>query len=305
MPILSKGTDFGATEQVTSTKLDTLVDGADFTDTSGNAVNSASTTGTCVSGGGLEVTSGGQLQVKDADIAAVKLASNSVITAKILDANVTKAKIENLADYKVLGNVSGGSAAPAEVAILDEDTLSSDSATSLATQQSIKAYVDGLRNTSISSLATAHEITVSSEAVFVDLSTLTTAITTKEEDSTFVISGMINIGYVSSSSNYLFKIQYKVGSGSYQDFNLPTGASNRITGHFSSIQSQSNTDQLEAIAFTVPFVDPAYSVGDVLTFKIQGTDVTGTDNIFLNRSESDTDNVDHRRAISTLKVEEL
>jgi len=142
MPILSKGTDFTATEQVTSTKLDNLVDGADFTDTSGNAVNSASTTGTCVSGGGIEVTSGGQLQVKDADIAAAKLASNSVITAKILDANVTKAKIENLADYKVLGNVSGGAAAPAEVAILDEDTMSSDSATSLATQQSIKAYAN-------------------------------------------------------------------------------------------------------------------------------------------------------------------
>ena len=76
MPILSKGTDFTATEQVTSTKLDNLVDGADFTDTSGNAVNSASTTGTCVSGGGIEVTSGGQLQVKDADIDLVKFSTN-------------------------------------------------------------------------------------------------------------------------------------------------------------------------------------------------------------------------------------
>ena len=132
MPVLSKGTDFGATEQVTSTKLDNLVDGADFTDTSGNAVDSSSTTGTCVSGGGLEVTSGGQLQVKD----------SAISTVKILNSNVTKAKIENLADYKVLGNVSGGAAAPAEVAILDEDTMSSDSATSLATQQSIKAYAD-------------------------------------------------------------------------------------------------------------------------------------------------------------------
>ena len=132
MPILSKGTDFTATEQVTSTKLDNLVDGADFTDTSGNAVDSSSTTGTCVVGGGLEVTSGGQLQVKD----------SAISTVKILNSNVTKAKIENLADYKVLGNVSGGAAAPAEVAILDEDTMSSDSATSLATQQSIKAYAD-------------------------------------------------------------------------------------------------------------------------------------------------------------------
>ena len=63
-------------------------------------------------------------------------------TSKILDANVTKTKIENVADYKVLGNVSGAAAAPQEVAILDEDDMVSDSDTSLATQQSIKAYVD-------------------------------------------------------------------------------------------------------------------------------------------------------------------
>ncbi len=71
-----------------------------------------------------------------------KIAAANITTSLIADSNVTKAKIENLADYKVLGNVSGGAAAPAEVAILDEDNMSSDSATSLATQQSIKAYVD-------------------------------------------------------------------------------------------------------------------------------------------------------------------
>jgi len=77
-------------------------------------------------------------------IAAGGLATDAVETAKIKDANVTKAKIENLADYKVLGNVSGGAAAPAEVALLDEDDLTSDSDTSLATQQSIKAYADAI-----------------------------------------------------------------------------------------------------------------------------------------------------------------
>jgi len=133
MPILNKGTDFGTTDQVTSAKLDSLVDGADFTNTSGTAINSSGTTGTCVSDGGLEVTDpGGQLQIK----------SNGVTTAKILDANVTKAKIENVANMKALGNTSGSAAAPQEVSILDEDNMSSNSATSLATQQSIKAYVD-------------------------------------------------------------------------------------------------------------------------------------------------------------------
>ena len=70
------------------------------------------------------------------------LTAGSILTADIADANVTKAKIENLSDYTVLGNVSGGAAAPAEVSILDEDDMSSDSNTAIATQQSIKAYVD-------------------------------------------------------------------------------------------------------------------------------------------------------------------
>ncbi len=133
MPILNKGTDFATNDQVTSAKLDNLVDAADFTNTSGTAIDSSGTTGTCVSDGGLEVTDpGGQLQIK----------SNGVTTAKILDANVTKAKIENVANMKALGNTSGSATAPQEVSILDEDNMSSNSATSLATQQSIKAYVD-------------------------------------------------------------------------------------------------------------------------------------------------------------------
>ncbi len=80
MPVLSTGHNFSATEQITSTKLNNIANAADFTDTSGSAVNSASSTGTCVNGGGLEVTSGGQLQVKDDDIDFVKLSDDAALT---------------------------------------------------------------------------------------------------------------------------------------------------------------------------------------------------------------------------------
>ena len=103
MSILKKGTDFGPTEQVTSTKLDNLVDNASFTDTSGNSVPYTGSTGTCLNGGGLEVTSGGQLQIQDAgvgtselsdtSVTTTKIASSAVTTAKIADANVTNAKL--------------------------------------------------------------------------------------------------------------------------------------------------------------------------------------------------------------------
>ena len=82
MSIIKKGTDFGATEQVTSTKLDNLVDNASFTDTSANAVAYTGSTGTCLNGGGLEVTSAGQLQIKDSDISTAKIADDAVTQAK-------------------------------------------------------------------------------------------------------------------------------------------------------------------------------------------------------------------------------
>jgi hypothetical protein len=103
MSILIKGKDFGPTEQVTSTKLDELVDNASFTDTSENSVAYTGTTGTCLQGGGLEVTSLGQLQIADSGVntseisdsavTTAKIASSAVTTAKISDANVTNAKL--------------------------------------------------------------------------------------------------------------------------------------------------------------------------------------------------------------------
>jgi hypothetical protein len=81
-------------------------------------------------------------KIANANVTTDKILDANVTTAKIADANVTKAKIENVADMKVLGNTSGTPAAPAEVSVLDEDDLVSNSATALATQQSIKAYVD-------------------------------------------------------------------------------------------------------------------------------------------------------------------
>lgn len=294
MAILSKGHTFGATDQVTSTKLNNLVDASAFV--SGGS-------GTCVSGGGLEVTTGGQLQIKDADIAAVKLASNSVITAKILDANVTKAKIENLADYKVLGNVSGGAAAPAEVAILDEDTMSSNSATSLATQQSIKAYATP--SVAVSTKSDAEEITISSENTYVDVPTLLPAITTKRPDSTFIVTGMLNFSFNDAGRDYGVKCQYRVGSGAYQDFSLPTGAGSRSSDHLQMNQNSNDDSEIVNNNIAVTLVDPAYSVGDVLTFKLVVAGINTDSNLFINRGSSNTDSNDFGRTISTLIVTEV
>ena len=81
MSILVKGTDFGPTEQVTSTKLDNLVDAAKFTNTSETAVSYTGSTGTCLQGGGLEVTTAGQLQIQDGEVDLVKLSTNNALNS--------------------------------------------------------------------------------------------------------------------------------------------------------------------------------------------------------------------------------
>ena len=50
--------------------------------------------------------------------------------------------LDSIENLTALGNVSGVDATPTAIAIKDEDNMASDSATALATQQSIKAYVD-------------------------------------------------------------------------------------------------------------------------------------------------------------------
>jgi hypothetical protein len=137
MAILTKGQTFANGNDITSTKLNNLVDNAAFVGGSSGTTDDSS----------LEVNGSGRLQVKDLGVSTAKIANGSVTTAKLpastsASDGVTYAKIQQVADMKLLGNTSGALAAPSEVSILDEDTMVSDSAIAVPTQQSVKAYVD-------------------------------------------------------------------------------------------------------------------------------------------------------------------
>ena len=60
-----------------------------------------------------------------------------------LQADVELDNLAAISNYTVIGNVSGVSAKPSEVAILNQNGLVSNSPTALATQSSIRYYVDG------------------------------------------------------------------------------------------------------------------------------------------------------------------
>jgi len=59
-----------------------------------------------------------------------------------LQADVELDNLAAISNYTVIGNVSGASAKPSEVPILNQNSLTSNSSTALATQSSIKYYVD-------------------------------------------------------------------------------------------------------------------------------------------------------------------
>tara|TARA_R110002020_G_scaffold1859_2_gene8519 strand:+ start:4092 stop:4988 length:897 start_codon:yes stop_codon:yes gene_type:complete len=127
--VINVAVPYADSGQVTSTNLNDIVDDAEFNT---NAVDDSS----------VGINGSGKLFVKDDGITTARILNSNVTTAKIADSNVTKAKIENVANLKVLGNTSGSAAAPQEVTINDTDNMSDASATTIATSESIKAYVD-------------------------------------------------------------------------------------------------------------------------------------------------------------------
>jgi hypothetical protein len=152
--IINKPTAYGATSQVTSTNLNAHVDNAVF---NANAVSSTINVGD--DGKGLFVVDGSITTAKTSFLGTVDVTANSTVrilskqsdgqydsvtpsgdvtmsqagsftiandavtTDKILNSNVTLAKVANIADDRVLGNISGGAAAPSELTAANVVTL--------------------------------------------------------------------------------------------------------------------------------------------------------------------------------------
>ena len=140
MAILDKGHDFSDGDQVTAAKLDSAVDSATF---AAGSVDNASTQ-----------LSGGAIVVKDSGVTAAKLADDSVTTSKILDANVTTSKLadDSVTTSKILdANITTDKILDANVTfakmadVIDDDTMATATDTTLATSESIKAYVIAMR----------------------------------------------------------------------------------------------------------------------------------------------------------------
>lgn len=252
MAILSKGTDFSTGDQVTALKLDNLVDAATF---ASGAVDSSTT----------QLSGSGQIIVKDSGISTAKIADDAVTTAKILNSNVTKAKIENVADMKVLGNTSGSATAPQEVSVLDEDDMSSDSNTAIATQQSIKAYVDS----SATSASTQFGI-IKSDPLGVRSSTNSYFISMSEVfDPDSIISFSSGDISFASTGTYLIDITGSFvdsdgSSGDFYEVHL-TSSTSSTTNLLDGAGPDSAGDDYDSKPFSIKYIR---TVSDVSTDKL-------------------------------------
>jgi hypothetical protein len=81
-------------------------------------------------------------KIADDAIDSEHYTDGSIDTAHIADSNVTLAKIANIANSTVLGNASGGAAAPSALTIDTDISSVSGSDDTLASAKAIKAYVD-------------------------------------------------------------------------------------------------------------------------------------------------------------------
>jgi len=107
---VTPGHTYGPTDTVTSTNLNDL-----------GSPTAALTAGSILTA-----------DIADANVTTSKIADANVTTAKIADANVTTAKIAD-------ANVTFAKLAD----VIDDDTMATATNTTLATSESIKAYVDG------------------------------------------------------------------------------------------------------------------------------------------------------------------
>ena len=82
------------------------------------------------------------VRIKDLGVSTGKLADGAVTTIKIGNNQVTFAKMQQIADLKLIGNVSGATANAAEVSIITSTSLASASNSNIPSTLAVKSYVD-------------------------------------------------------------------------------------------------------------------------------------------------------------------
>ena len=265
MSIINKGTAFSNGEQLTADKLNDLVDLATFDQ---SATDSASTT----------VNTSGQIVVADSGVSTAKIAADAVTTAKILDANVTFAKLTD---------------------VIDDDTMVTATDTTLATSESIKAYVDSITYTPniVQAVKTDTFTQTTPIDAWFDIPDLSLSITPTSSSSKVLISADV----LSTSTSLSFPTRFRfVRDG------VPIAIGDADGSTQQSSFMGSNASAYAPCSGGMSYLDStAVVAGTPVVYKVQCSNY-GNVGIYINQgTNSITASTQHSRAISTLIATEI
>lgn len=289
MGILKKGKDFSPTEQVTSTKLDELVDNASFTNTSETSVAYTGTTGTCLQGGGLEVTSLGQLQI----------ASSGVDNDNILDDTITSSKLSFIEDSV---STTAGKILVADGTTYDAETMSGDAtiavggALTIATDAVTPAKTSFLGSVDTTADSTAHMLIKQSDGEY-DSKTLTGDVTITQSGVTNIADDVELGGNPTTTTQAAADNSTKIATTAY----VTSGIANALTGSggiFGTIDSTADSNPKIFSKNSSGDYDSVAPSGDVSmtqagAFTIANDAVTVAKTSFLGTVDTTDDSTTH------------
>ncbi|MFG0161163.1 hypothetical protein ACF0MN_10915 [Legionella pneumophila] len=188
--------------------------------------------------------------------------------------------------------------------ILDEDDMASDSATALATQQSIKAYVDNFRasgailQTISTNMTNTFSAALASGSGFVDITGFNVSITPSSTSNKVFIKADLLI--TSDTADIVVNVRLK-RNGTPIDIGLSAGSRIQITTGSTNTKGD---DGLQAVSFS--YLDSPSSTS-ALTYQVDISQRTNSSavGIGVNRSAVDADSTSYCRGASTITAQEI
>jgi hypothetical protein len=266
MAVVNTSRTFTNNEQITSTKLNQIMDESSFTS---DAV---------VSSRGLAITTGGQMQVPNSGITNTLIADSAITTAKIANSTSTTTGVST-------AKIANSAVTPVKIAD-GNVTLAKLSGTSGTRPVQI-----------IQSVKLDTQIIDTDETSWVDISSLSVTITRASTTSKHRIEAVVNNSSNNDGHGVMFRIlrgSTAIGIASTAGDRMRITSGSGYAGGYSMLTS------------CIDFIDDTSAIADAsITYKIQAR-IYSVIQGYINRPYLDTDNANYvARAISTLTVTEL
>jgi hypothetical protein len=267
MGVVNTTYTFTSTDTITSAKMNNIIDETTFT-------------GDAIQGTTLQVVSPGKLAVSAGGITSNELASNSVVTAKILDSNVTTAKILD-------SNVT--------TAKIADDAVTSDK---IALGAIIPNLPSNFPIQIVQSVKTNIQTIAGALSGFTDISGMSVTLTRAVQSASGKVRVQAVINTTTNNSNHGIGIRIMrdstvIGVGDASGIRLQATSNTGFAGQYSNVPG------------VIDFIDSSPGNGATVTYKIQAK-VYSAATGYINKDYFDVDSSNYTfRTISTLTLTEL